>query len=248
MANPLLLVYCSDSGLREFEESCRSDFVSNPAAMLAAWQRGELLLDVFEPRTLSTFTYEARLLLNGCWAGSQCMPVCVVQDVHAVHKQAGDGIQPTRCSSKSAATNGQQSSRCSGKTALSWPIRGCIAIQGLSCSLLSPWGVLLQVDPPPYPELFTHLHHPTQQHQPGSSSVVASLATFQANFNHITGGIFEGVDWSNMMVAGGVRSTGPCPWHAAHAVRLCYCLMALDHSHNCQVPCGRLLPRYCCAC
>jgi hypothetical protein len=63
---------------------------------------------------------------------------------------------------------------------------------------------LLQGDDqkPPYPELFTHLSHATQAHAAGSRSVVGSLDTFKASFAALTGGLFEGIDWSNMVVAG----------------------------------------------
>lgn len=37
----------------------------------------------------------------------------------------------------------------------------------------------------------------------GSPSVVGSLEEFQGSFNHFTGGLFERVDWSNIIVAGG---------------------------------------------
>ncbi|WIA21881.1 hypothetical protein OEZ85_004256 [Tetradesmus obliquus] len=56
---------------------------------------------------------------------------------------------------------------------------------------------------PPYPELFTHCSHPTHAHPAGSSSVVGSMDKFAASFEALTGGLFQGVDWSNMVVAGG---------------------------------------------
>jgi hypothetical protein len=60
---------------------------------------------------------------------------------------------------------------------------------------------------PPYPELFTHLSHATQAHPAGSRSVVGSLDSFKESFAALTGGIFEGVDWSNMVVAGALLNS-----------------------------------------
>lgn len=57
-------------------------------------------------------------------------------------------------------------------------------------------------DGPSYPKLFTHLEHPTAHLPAGARSIVKDLGTFQQHFKHITGGLFEGVDWSNMIVAG----------------------------------------------
>eukprot|EP00775_Hariotina_reticulata_P008499 gene8499-8681_t len=54
-----------------------------------------------------------------------------------------------------------------------------------------------------YPQLFTHMAHPAQRHPLGSPAVVQDLDTFKTSFNMITGGLFENVDWSNMIVAGG---------------------------------------------
>jgi hypothetical protein len=58
--------------------------------------------------------------------------------------------------------------------------------------------------PTPYPELFTHLDYPTASLPNGTRSVVEGLDTFKRHFKHITGGLFEGFDWSNMIVAGTV--------------------------------------------
>jgi hypothetical protein len=54
----------------------------------------------------------------------------------------------------------------------------------------------------PYPEHFTVFKQPKRSAVYGQRSVVSSLESFRWSFHHITGGIFEGVDWNNIMVAG----------------------------------------------
>jgi hypothetical protein len=60
--------------------------------------------------------------------------------------------------------------------------------------------------PSPYHELFTHIDYPTANLPNGTRSVVNDLPTFQQHFKHVTGGLFEGLDWSNTIVAGDVRA------------------------------------------
>jgi hypothetical protein len=62
--------------------------------------------------------------------------------------------------------------------------------------------ICLQDGPSPYPQLFTHLQHPTFEQPAGARSVVADLKGFKRNFHHLSEGLFKGVDWSNMVVAG----------------------------------------------
>jgi hypothetical protein len=58
--------------------------------------------------------------------------------------------------------------------------------------------------PSPYPELFTHLDFPTAGLPNGTRSVVPDIETFKRNFNYFTSQLFEGFDWTNMIVAGTV--------------------------------------------
>jgi hypothetical protein len=53
-----------------------------------------------------------------------------------------------------------------------------------------------------YPEHFTCFKQPDLSAVCGQRSIVSSLESFQSSFHLITGGIFEGVDWHNIIVAG----------------------------------------------
>jgi hypothetical protein len=127
--------------------------------MVGKWQRGELLLDVFDASVLPTFKFEVRACgwLGGWLAGPASM--CVLP------------VPPP-------------------------------ASRQLCLTLVCCLACAAQAGPSPYPELFTHLEHPSREWAAGERAVVSELSEFKAAFTYFTGGLFEGVDWSNMIVAG----------------------------------------------
>lgn len=60
-----------------------------------------------------------------------------------------------------------------------------------------------QADSPRYPLLFTHVRHFFSGLHAGELCIVPTEERFKATFHQMTGGLLQGVDWNNMIVAGG---------------------------------------------